>query len=169
MVLPRIPEFGTVRENEERRDGGSAVVFDPALGLFAVAKERERGTFLLFSGGLEDGEEIREGILREVREESGLYDFAHVEFVAEALAHYHNDLKRVNRIAHTRCFLVILQSRAARATQLEEHEKFDLAWATAREIIDNWNERNADHNLDHWIYFFDIAQKHITDLGYAIQ
>src|SRR5277367_3969699 len=112
-------EFGTPRENEERRDGGCAVVFDPATGLFAVGKERESGRLRLFSGGVEDGEEMQDGILREVREESGLYDFGHIEFIGEALAHYHNRLKSVNRVAHARCFLVLLKSTATRATQLE--------------------------------------------------
>jgi len=33
-----IPEFGTKRENEGRRDGGCAVVFDPASQKYAVNK-----------------------------------------------------------------------------------------------------------------------------------
>jgi ADP-ribose pyrophosphatase YjhB (NUDIX family) len=158
-------EFGTPRENEERRDGGCAVVFDPQTGLFAVGRERESGRLRLFSGGVEEGEGMQEGVLREVREESGLYDFGQVEFVGEALAHYHNRLKNVNRVAHARCFLVLLKSVKAQPTQLEAHETFDLAWARSQEIFDNWKEWNHDHGLDHWVYFFETALSRLMALG----
>ncbi len=161
-------EFGTPRANEERRDGGCAVVFDPATSLFAVGKERVSGLLRLFSGGVDEGEEMEAGTLREVREESGLYDFARVEFVGEALAHYHNSLKKVNRVAHARCFLVFLKSTAQQPTKLEAHETFDLAWASAQEIFDNWAALNEDHSLDHWIYFMDLALDRIRALGHAV-
>jgi ADP-ribose pyrophosphatase YjhB (NUDIX family) len=169
MISPAIKEFGTIRENEERRDGGCAVVFDPATGLFAVGKERESGRLWLFSGGVEDGEEMQDGILREVREESGLYDFGQIEFIGEALAHYHNRLKDVNRVAHAHCFLVLLKSTAAQPTQLEAHETFDLAWARPQEILDNWKGWNDDHGLDHWVYFFELALERIAALGHFVK
>ncbi|HVM73707.1 MAG TPA: NUDIX domain-containing protein [Candidatus Paceibacterota bacterium] len=168
MVPQAIKEFGTVRENEERRDGGCAVVFEPTTGLFAVGKERESGRLRLFSGGVEHDEQMRDGILREVREESGLYDFGHIEFVAEALAHYHNRLKNVNRVAHAHCFLVVLKSTATQPTELEAHETFDLAWASASEIFTNWKSWNEDHGLDHWVYFFELSLERIAALGYVL-
>ena len=67
-----IKEFGTPRENEERRDGGCGIVYDPATKLFAVGKQYQNGALRLFSGGVSADEDITEGILREVREESGL-------------------------------------------------------------------------------------------------
>ena len=36
--LANIPEFGIKRENEERRDGGCAVVFDPTSQKSAAVK-----------------------------------------------------------------------------------------------------------------------------------
>ena len=77
--MNEIPEFGIKRENEERRDGGCAIVYDPKSKLFAVGRQHEDGSLRLFSGGVSAEEEIKEGILREVIEESGLYDFDHVE------------------------------------------------------------------------------------------
>lgn len=35
-IMNSIPEFGIKRENEERRDGGCAVVFDPQNQKYAV-------------------------------------------------------------------------------------------------------------------------------------
>ena len=74
-----IPEFGIKRENEERRDGGCAVVFDPQTEKYAVAENATDKLFRLFAGGVEPDEDIQEGVLREVREESGLYEFLYVE------------------------------------------------------------------------------------------
>ena len=73
--MNNIPEFGIKRENEERRDGGCAVVFDPVSQKYAVNRIIDHNRFGFSLGGVEDGESMEEGILREVVEESGLYDF----------------------------------------------------------------------------------------------
>lgn len=161
-----IPEFGIKRDNEERRDGGCGVVFDPETGLFAVGRVESTGLLILFSGGVEDGEDMQEGILREVREESGLHDFKHVEKVGEALTHYYNSSKKVNRVAHARCFLVVLNSRAHVPTKLEAHEDFTLHWKEADDVLAHWRERNRDEDYSHWIYFLDTAIQRLRDLGH---
>ncbi len=161
-----ILEFGIKRDNEERRDGGCAVVFDPVNQKYAVGKLPD-GNLWLFSGGVEEGEDIREGVLREVREESGLYDFLYIEKIAEALAHYRNPLKNVNRVAHTTCFLVILKSMNLESTKLEEHEKFVLTWLGAREILDSFELRNKkDQGSGHWIYYLKKSVARAKELGY---
>ena len=99
-MINDIPEFGIKRENEERRDGGCGIVFDPKTQKFAVGKQ-ENGRLRLFSGGVDQGEDLIEGILREVREESGLSNFLHVEKIAEVFAHYHNyRCREVHRLKH---------------------------------------------------------------------
>ncbi len=160
-----ILEFGVKRENEERRDGGCAVIFDHESQKYAVGKQ-ENGRLRLFSGGVDDGEDMQEGVLREVREESGLHEFLYVEKIAEAMTHYHNSLKNVARVAHATCFLIILKSRELVPLHLEEHEKFTLHWATAGEILENWNQWNEDHDVDHWIYFMNKAVARAKELGY---
>jgi len=161
-----IPEFGIKRENEERRDGGCAVVFDAETQRYAVGKQE--GAFLrLFSGGVDGGEDMKEGILREVVEESGLHDFLHVEYIAEAMTHYHNTLRNVNRVAKATCFLAVLKSTDLVPVKLEAHEKFTLAWVTADELLDNWNASNQNHDVDHWIYFFNKSKERLVELGYT--
>ncbi len=162
-----IPEFGTKRENEERRDGGCAVVFDPVSQKYAVNKHDANGLLGLFSGGVEEGEEIQKGILREVVEESGLDNFLYVEQIAEAFTHYHNILKNVNRVAKATCFLVILKSDHQVPVQREAHEKFTLAWATAEEIFENWRARNTEKDYDHWEYFLKKGAARVRELGYG--
>ncbi len=159
-------EFGIKRDNEERRDGGCGVVFDPASQKYAVGQDDNGGLFRLFSGGVSDNEDIQQGILREVIEESGLYDFLHIEKIDGALVRYHNRLKQVNRVGLATCFLVILKSADLKPTKLEEHEKFSLTWATPSEIIQNWEQRNQNKDVDHWIYFLKKAVNRCIELGY---
>ena len=154
------------RENEERRDGGVGIVFDPASQKYAVGKQSADGLFRLFSGGVSADEDIKEGTLREVVEESGLHDFLQVEQIAEAFSHYRNTLRNVNRVAKATCFLVILRSADLVPAALEEHEKFTLAWATADEILENWKSRNENKDYDHWIYFMDKCVNRAKELGY---
>lgn len=161
-----IPEFGIKRENEERRDGGCGIVFDPKTQKYAVGKQHENGSLRLFSGGVDSGEDIKEGILREVTEESGLYDFKYIEKIGEALAHYHNTLRNVNRVAHATCFLVILESTDIKPVHLEEHEKFSLVWATAEEVMADMEVRNGNKDNDHWIYFMKKAVAKAKELGF---
>ena len=161
-----IPEFGTKRENEERRDGGCAVVFDPSTQKYAVNHHTDRDFLGLISGGVDPNEDIQEGILREVVEESGLHDFLYVEKIGEAITHYHNFLKDVNRVAKAICFLVILKSADVSETHHEAHEKFTLAWATAEEMYNSWNAHNTTHDHDHWIYFMRKAVARAKELGY---
>ncbi len=100
-------------------------------------------------------------------EESGLYDFGHTEKVDEALTHYYNILRSVNRVAHATCLLIILKSTETKNVHLEEHEKFSLCWADLNEILDNWNLHNENHDHDHWIYFMKKAVARIEELGYS--
>lgn len=158
-------EFGIKRENEIMTSGGCAIVFDPKTQKYAVGKE-EGGNFRLFSGGLKEDEDVKAGILREVLEESGLYDFKYVEKIAEAIVHYYNGLKKQNRGGHATCLLVILKSADVVPTQLEEHEKFMLVYTPAEEILSNWEARNKDKSYDHWIYFLKKAVNRAKELGH---
>lgn len=160
-----IPEFGIKRENEERRDGGCAVIFDPANQKYAVGKGTDDGLLRLFGGGVDAKEDIKTGVFREVVEESGLHDFSRVEKIAEVSVHYHNNARNVNRVARATCFFAILKSADLVPTKLEEHEKFTLAWATAEEILANWRSRNENKDHDHWIYFLNKSAERLREIG----
>jgi ADP-ribose pyrophosphatase YjhB (NUDIX family) len=162
-----LPDIGIERENEERRDGGCAFVFDPETQKYAVAKHPLTNNLShLFAGGVDSNEDIEEGVLREVTEESGLNDFKHVEKICEAFVHYHHSVKKINRIAKTTCFLVILESRNNVGHNQEEHEKYDLVWTSAREILDSWLSREEDRRPHHWIHFMSLAVPKAIALGY---
>lgn len=164
--METIPEFGIKRENEERRDGGVGIVFDPNSKKYAVGKQHENGSLRLFSGGVDPNEDLERGILREVTEESGLYDFVYVENIGQGFAHYYNSLRKVNRVTLSTCLLIILRSANLKPVHLEEHEKFSLVWATEKELLDDLTARNTDQGNDHWIYFMKKATNRLRELGY---
>ncbi len=159
------PEFGLKRENEEERNGGCGIVFDPKTQKYAVGLQKN-GAFRLFSGGVDSGEDIKTGILREVEEESGLYDFKKVEFVGTAYTHYYNSLRKVNRSAWATCFLVILNSTEEKKVHHEEHEDFDLTWVSGKELLDNILAHNGGHDNDHWVWFITNSIARIIELGF---
>ena len=100
------PETGIKRENEQWRTGGCAIIFDPKTQKYAVGK-KDTGYYIFFGGGVDEKEDLKEGVLREVREESGLYDFDIVEKIDVAFPHFFNSLKKINRIAKATCFLIV--------------------------------------------------------------
>jgi NADH pyrophosphatase NudC (nudix superfamily) len=133
---------------------------------FLILKPKDDGKLRLFSGGVDANENIQTGIIREVTEESGLYDFKLVEKVGEGMAHYYNSLRKVNRVTHSTCLLLVLSSRKMEDVHLEAHETFSLYWATAQEILDDLNKNNANKDNDHWIYFFNKSTDRLKELGY---
>ncbi|MEI8270246.1 MAG: NUDIX hydrolase [bacterium] len=164
----KILEFGTKREQEERRDGGCTVVFDPQTKLYAVYKHPRTGVLCLFGGGFDEGESEEDGCLRELKEESGLADFLYTEKIDRVICHYFNRNKKIYRMAHASCFLVVLNSLTKGETKLEEHESdFEFMLSTKEEILNNWESFNEDKDYDHWIYFLEKASERLSELGYT--
>ena len=160
------PETGTKRENEQQRDGGCTVVFDPKMQKYAINHVEGEPYYRLFAGGVADGEDRKEGILREAMEESGLYDFGQIEEIETQVVHFYNRLKKVNRIGVATCYLVILNSTAQKEQHLEEHEKgFTLKWVTPEELLKNWEMGNSEGDLDHWISSLKKAVGVAIELG----
>ena len=159
-------EFGTKRKNEERRDGGCAVVFDPKNQKYVAYINLKNNHLGLYGGGFDEGEDEEKGVLRELMEESGLYNFLYIEKIDRVITHYHNINKNINRVAFAVCFLVILKSTDLKSTQLEIHENFKLIYATSEEMIESWNSINENKDYDHWIYFLKKAVNRSIELKY---
>lgn len=158
-------ETGIKRENEEFKDGGAGVVFDPktqryAIGLFPNGKP------LLFAGGVNKGELVYDAILREVQEESGLCNFKYMEHIGVSYAHYFNTAKQVNRVARAECLLIILENTEIKKHAREDHEQFELAWMTANEIRSWWIANDTSDDFKHYIRFLDTAVGRAIELGY---
>ena len=159
-------ETGVSKSDEQRRDGGCGVVFDPHTQKYAVATSHD-GLVRLFAGGVDDNEDLEKGTLREITEESGLYDFEQVERIETSFSHFYNRRKKLNRSALATCFLVILKSAKLKERKLEPHElNLNLTWMDPSEIIQNWTEQNKDGWLDHWILFMKNSVARAIELGY---
>jgi len=161
-----ILEFGIKRDNEERRDGGCAVVFDPQSQKYAVYRNLKNGMLGLYGGGFDDGEDEEKGVLRELIEESGLYNFLYIEKIEKVLTHYFNFNKSKNRVALATCFLVILKSTKLKPTKFEKHEEFELEWVNPEELFSIWESHSENKNYDHWIYFLRKSVNRAIELGY---
>jgi ADP-ribose pyrophosphatase YjhB (NUDIX family) len=162
-----ILEFGIKRENEERRDGGFCIVFEPNTKKYAHYKHPRSGISCFFGGGFDEDEDEKEGCLRELKEESGFFDFSHVEKLGNAFVHYFNSNKQVNRSAYTTCFLVILNSLKKGQQKLEAHEAdFSLHFSTGTEILASQKSGNHNRDYEHWIYFLEKAEKRLKELKY---
>ncbi len=158
-------ETGEKRQNEEFKNGGAGVVFDPVSQKYAIA-DLGGGKSLLFAGGVSEGEDVEECVMREIIEESGLHNFKYVEKIETSYAHYFNTLKKVNRVARAECYLVILENTETLPVALEEHEKFVLAWKDAKEIKDWWVRNDDEDGFKHYIRFLDEAVARAIELGY---
>lgn len=167
-------ETGEKRKNEEFKDGGAGVVFDPETQKYAVGKwksgyiaKSNMQTVSLFAGGVDTSiEDMQTGVTREVTEESGFYDFKHIEEIERSYPHYHNSAKNVNRYARAVCYLYILNSREQKPLKLEAHENFEVAWMSAQEIKDIWMAHNSDKTFDHYLRFLDESVAMAIELGY---
>jgi ADP-ribose pyrophosphatase YjhB (NUDIX family) len=163
----KILEFGIKRENSKRRDGGCCIVFDPKTKKYAVYKHPKSNALCLFGGGFNEGENEKDGCLRELFEESGLFDFLHTEKIDQVICHYFNRNKEVYVMANATCFLVILNSTKRENPKFENHENnFEFTWATGDEILNSWKTGNQDRDYDHWIYFFEKSQEKLKKLGH---
>ena len=159
-------ETGISYPDEERRDGGCGVIFNPKTQKYAVA-QHVNGLVGFFGGGVENNEDLERGVLREVAEESGLGDFDRVERIKTCFTHYYNHQKQMYRSAFATCFLGILKSDAQHGQKLEPHEKgITLAWMTPEEIVGNWESRNKNHDLDHWFIFLRESVVRAIELDY---
>ena len=164
--LTEILEFGIKRENEEQRDGGCAVVFDPASQKYAVYRNLKNKMLGLYGGGFDEGEDEEKGALRELIEESGLCDFLYIEKIDKVFTHYFNFNKKKNRVALATCFLVILKSTKLKSTEFEEHEEFELEWVNPEDLYSIWKSHSEDKNYDHWVYFLKKSVDRAIELGY---
>lgn len=164
--MEEILEFGIKREGEERRDGGCAIVFDPKTQKYAVYKNLKNGKLGLYGGGFDEDEDEKDGVLRELLEESGFFDYLHIEKVGKVLTHYFNSNKEVARVAYATCFLVVLKSVDRVPTKLESHENFELVWITPREVLSHWESNNQDKDYDHWVYLLNKGVARLKELGH---
>ena len=159
-------ETGNKHPNEERRDGGGGIVFDPKQQKYAFAKWNTHGGYSMFAGGVDAGENIQDGSLREVREESGLANFSHVEKIETIFAHYFNKAKEKYRVTSATCYLCIAENTDTGDHHRESHEQFDVVWTSAAEVLDWWIKNDGQGDYTHSIRFLIEGVARAIELGF---
>jgi len=162
------PELGVVRDNEVYAEGGSSVVFDPHTQKYGFLRlDDGSNRTILCAGGVKPDEDLHEGILRELREESGLANIKAYEEVISVYGHYYHALKDINRRAKATGLLVVLENAETEATQLEAHENFHLEWLDAAEVLADW-QKDDSRDFEHYIMILKQAVGRAIELGYDL-
>lgn len=168
--LPCVPvvamETGQKREDEIFKDGGAGIVFDPQQQKYAVAKWRDNGRVTFLAGGKEEDETAHEATLREVKQESGLFNFREIHKLGVAYPHFYNEAKNLNRFARAEFVLIILENSEMRESIQEPHENFELVWMTAEEINNAYKKQNSGSDYEHYLYFLHQGVAKAIELGY---
>jgi leucyl-tRNA synthetase len=97
------------------------------------------------SGGVEEGENPKNTVLRELEEETGYIDVKTIEKIGDNFfTTYHATHKDENRVAEVITFKVVLKSERKSVTRKNENEKFVPAWVTKEEARRIVNQVEAE-------------------------
>ncbi len=145
------PEFGEVRDSEQEVDGITAIIYDENDNEFAVLDwDGDKDYITLVAGGREADESYEQTLTRELAEEAGINGgFKAVQLGLPVYAHYHHDIKNINRKAKTQGFLVYAAKDTIVDSHREEHEKFQLKWLSAAEF-EKLNFAGENKATEHW-------------------
>ncbi len=121
----------------EERKAAQIIVQHPTEDKYLMLKLKgwEVDTYSLPIGGVDEGEEPVESVLRELHEETGFTDIGDVTSIAEPyFALFHHDLKQVNRRALVHSFYTRLNSLEQIEVADSELAKHDLLWVDLEEL-----------------------------------
>jgi leucyl-tRNA synthetase len=116
-------------KEEISRSTAMSVIKHPTDNTYATLRWTEHDWHTFVLGGAEEGEDIVEAALREIREETGFTDLEYVDRLPiQVNSKFFAAHKDVNRNALTSVLRFQLKSLAQEPTHLEAHEKFTLEW-----------------------------------------
>lgn len=142
LVVDKDGDYIQIKRNiEVKKDiqTTKAIVFDPKKNKYLVAQhesEKVLGIKALVGGKPNEGESLEDAVSREVTEETG---YKNLNIVKKLGISKYNRAHKLNQIlektAHV--FLLELENGEQQKRQLEEHEKFDVEWIDADQILNN--------------------------------
>ena len=116
------------------RDAITAVVYNPRTDSVIGLKWKKVDWDTLVTGGVEVGQTAEDAAIVEILQETG---YKHLRLMQE-LPPYHSKFfhhpKGVNRFAHFRCFLFILEDEERDDVAADELEKHDVVWLTRNQL-----------------------------------
>ncbi len=155
-----VPTFGEPNPKAEKTDGSAVIVFDQKKGLYACLHWRDPERFTIVAGGREGNESYEETAKRELAEEAGITKVISWHQLGQQLfCNYWNHSKGVFKLARSFQFLAVVDSGDIGETKREAHEKFDLEWKSAEEILKLFEETIPKSR-----HFFDILGRAVYKL-----
>lgn len=148
-----------------RRDGVIAIVNNDKNQILVLSTPN--GEYLLPQGGIEEGENLKNAIIREIKEESGYDD---LEFISEIGCDENyfdmGDYGTRHRISHI--FNLKLKSERNSGQVLESHEpQFKVSWVNVDDAVKllSKNDRNHGAYLDR---FLNVQKQCFTEEGITV-
>lgn len=158
-------EFGEYKDESIFVSGITAVIFNKTTRKY-LAVRTKNGTTLLVGGGCENGEELKQTVEREIKEECGIVSHKEMHQVyPKYFTNYWHNLKKIWRHAEGSVFLVIVEDSdiLPSSKALEQHEDFEIVWLGAEELI---KEIGVLQESEHWVVGVAKAISKNIELGF---
>jgi leucyl-tRNA synthetase len=137
------PETGAPAENEQFRSSIVAVVEDSVTHTFLTLQwGASLGGTLFIGGGREEGEDPVATAKREIQEETGYTNITLVGTTERMHHHYFAFSKGVARQTEVIGLHFVLNGSEQTSQNLQQHEKFTVAWLPKDEILSKMEDEN---------------------------
>lgn len=146
------PAEEAIRLGEEiiRREAICAVVRNPKDDTFLCNSWKTAKMNGLFTGGIDDGEDVIEAARREVREETGYKNLRHIERPELSInTFFYHRVKKQNRWAHFRFVFFELEDEERNEVDAEEAALHEVVWKKRDELKDFFTVFEGDFIAEH--------------------
>jgi leucyl-tRNA synthetase/8-oxo-dGTP pyrophosphatase MutT (NUDIX family) len=127
------------------RSIAQAVIVDPTTGKYLALKWKVDNAVSFVAGWIEEGENARECLIREIHEETWYTDVKYVKPLGHYQAHFYHPLKWHNQHSLGEVLYFELQSHQKDTLDKKELEKHEPLWMTKEEFLAMSNEPVNDY------------------------
>ncbi|MCB9808839.1 NUDIX hydrolase [Candidatus Nomurabacteria bacterium] len=142
MNIPKFIDKGkdAPREDVEtiERDAVTVIVRNPKNQKYLALRWKKLDWETFITGGIEEGQTPEQASREEVKEETGYVNLSLIKELPPYDALFYHGGKKVNRLAHFKCFLFELIDEEQVEVSQEEKERHEAIWLT-REELENFN------------------------------